>query len=222
MARAPSRVREGPLVWLHGASVGEMLSVLPLIECIRARDITVLVTAGTVTAAELAKRRLPPGVIHQFVPIDMPQYRRALPRSLAAEPRAVRGIRSMAQPDHGWRGPRHSDDPDQWAGVGALVPALAARCRARSRALLSCFDLCLAQSAEDAARYAELGAPRYITTGNLKGDVPAPPADATKLRQLQSAIGRAAGDRRRFHASRRGDRTDRRASKAASTAFQVC
>src|SRR4051812_25998959 len=65
---------EGPLVWLHGASVGEMLSVLPLIDRIRARDITVLVTAGTVTAAELAKRRLPPGVIHQFSPPDVPPF----------------------------------------------------------------------------------------------------------------------------------------------------
>ena len=56
-------------------------------------------------------------------------------------------------------------------------------------ALLSRFDLCLAQSAEDAARYAGLGAPRYVTTGNLKLDVPAPPADPTKLWQLQAAVG---------------------------------
>src|SRR5439155_19219190 len=56
-------------------------------------------------------------------------------------------------------------------------------------ALLGHFDLCLAQSAEDAARYAGLGAPRYVTTGNLKHDVPAPPADASKLWQLRSAIG---------------------------------
>ncbi len=33
-----------------------------------------LVTAGTVTAAELAEHRLPPGVIHQFVPLDVPQF----------------------------------------------------------------------------------------------------------------------------------------------------
>ena len=74
--RGESRIArpDGPLVWLHGASVGEMLSILPLIERIRARDITVLVTAGTVTAAELAERRLPPGVIHQFAPLDVPQY----------------------------------------------------------------------------------------------------------------------------------------------------
>ena len=56
-------------------------------------------------------------------------------------------------------------------------------------ALLGRFDLCLAQSAEDAARYASLGAPRYVTTGNLKLDVPAPPADPEKLARAQDAIG---------------------------------
>ena len=96
---------DGPLVWLHGASVGEMLSVLPLIERIRARDITVLVTAGTVTAAELAKRRLPPGVIHQFAPLDLPQYRRALPRSLAAEPRRC-SWNPICGRTGSWRAPR--------------------------------------------------------------------------------------------------------------------
>ncbi len=195
-ARMPERRGEstiarpdGPLVWLHGASVGEMLSILPLIECIRDRDNTVLVTAGTVTAAELAERRLPPGVIHQFVPLDMPQF---VARFL----------------DH-WR-PNLAlfVESDLWpnlimAGSARDIPMILINGRVSERsfqrwrlvprtiaALLSCFDLCLAQSAEDAARYAGLGAPRYITTGNLKGDVPAPPADATKLRQLQTAIGR--------------------------------
>ena len=51
------------------------------------------------------------------------------------------------------------------------------------------FDLCLAQSADDAARYAGLGAPRYLTTGNLKLDAPPPSADADKLRALQDVIG---------------------------------
>jgi len=65
----------GPLVWLHGASVGESLSHLPLVErFVRERsDLAVLVTSGTVTSAQLMARRLPAGVIHQYAPVDTPQ-----------------------------------------------------------------------------------------------------------------------------------------------------
>jgi 3-deoxy-D-manno-octulosonic-acid transferase len=65
---------EGPLVWLHGVSVGEALSILPLAERIRRErsDVAVMVTTGTLTSAEVLKTRLPPGVIHQFAPVDGP------------------------------------------------------------------------------------------------------------------------------------------------------
>lgn len=61
---------EGPLVWLHGSSVGESLSMLPLIEKLRAAHIHVLVTTGTRTAAHLMAKRLPKGAIHQYLPLD--------------------------------------------------------------------------------------------------------------------------------------------------------
>jgi 3-deoxy-D-manno-octulosonic-acid transferase len=56
-------------------------------------------------------------------------------------------------------------------------------------ALLRCFDLCLAQSADHAARYRELGASHITTTGNLKFDVPEPPADPASLAVLRTAVG---------------------------------
>src|SRR5260370_17558661 len=64
----------GPLVWVHGASVGEFVAVLRLVERIRSRGFPVLMTTGTVTSAALAERRLPAGAVHQFSSRDMPAF----------------------------------------------------------------------------------------------------------------------------------------------------
>jgi len=187
--RGETQVRRphGPLVWVHGASVGEILAIIPLVDRIRARGFSVLVTSGTVTSAELAQRRMPPGVIHQFVPLDTPRF---VKRFL----------------DH-WR-PNLAllAEGDLWPNLilessargiplilvnGRLSQRSYARwCKApRAMAtMLERFDLCLVQSAHDADRYTELGAPRVNLTGNLKLDVPAPPADANKLADFRDAV----------------------------------
>ena len=176
----------GPLVWVHGASVGELLSVIPLIERIRARELNVLCTSGTVTSANLAGQRLPRGAIHQFVALDAPRY---VGRFL----------------DH-WRPDLALFvESDLWpnlimASARRDIPLILVNGRLSERsfrrwrllpgtiaALLRRFDLCLAQSAAHAARYRDLGAPRIATTGNLKLDVPDPPADAGSLAALRSA-----------------------------------
>ena len=67
---------EGKLFWLHGASVGESVSMLPLINKILEtyKDAHVMVTTGTVTSADVMQKRLPERAFHQFIPIDNPIF----------------------------------------------------------------------------------------------------------------------------------------------------
>jgi 3-deoxy-D-manno-octulosonic-acid transferase len=182
MARPP-----GPLVWLHGASIGELISVLPLIERIHASEVSVLVTSGTVSSGGLAKQRLPRGVIHQFVPLDVPMF--------------VRRFLDHWQPDLAL-----FVESDLWPNIMIEtsrrgVPMMLINGRLSENSfrrwrylpvtigdLLRRLDLCLARTPADAQRFGDLGAPRVVTTGDLKLDGPAPPADRVKLAALQSAV----------------------------------
>lgn len=180
---------DGALIWIHGASVGECLAALPLIdELLKAPDRSVLITSGTVTSANLMAERLPPRAFHQFAPVDAPAaVRRFLDHwrpaiglfvdseiwpNIVMESRA-RGIRLAlvngrlsARSFAGWR----------------RLPRTAA-------ALLSSYDLCLAQDAETADRLTALGARKVEITGSLKADAPPLPADAARLAALKQAIG---------------------------------
>jgi 3-deoxy-D-manno-octulosonic-acid transferase len=64
-----------PVIWFHGVSVGESLSAIPVLERLQSErpDLALLITTATTTSAEILKRRLPEGVIHQYAPIDTPQ-----------------------------------------------------------------------------------------------------------------------------------------------------
>jgi 3-deoxy-D-manno-octulosonic-acid transferase len=178
----------GPLIWLHGASVGEMLAVIPLIERVRAQDFAVLVTSGTVTSAALAEHRLPSGTLHQFIPLDAPRYvgrfldhwRPDLALFVESDlwPNLILASARRAIPMVMINGRLSERSFRRWR----LAPGVIA-------ALLSRFDLCLTQSAADAKRYGQLGAPRVSSTGNLKLDVPAPPVDEPTLGRLKSVIG---------------------------------
>lgn len=177
----------GPLVWLHGVSVGESLSLLPLAQALNVPGRNLLVTSGTRTSAELLATRLPPGVIHQYAPVDGPA--------------AVRRFLDHWRPDAGVL-----VESELWPnlilaakarGVKlALVSARMtqasadgwARAPGAARALLSAFNLILPQEAQTQVRLAKLGA-RTGPLLNLKMVGEPLPFDPAELVRLKAAIG---------------------------------
>ena len=180
----------GALVWLHAASVGEALSVLPLVARLRAHwpDVTLLFTSGTVTSAQLLAERLPPGCLHQYAPLDVPAWVEHFldhwrpgaviwvesefwPNTLAA----LRQRRIPAALVNARLSPRSFT---RWKRVAAVI-----------RPPLDLFEPCLAQDETIARRLSALGARHVRCLGNLKFDAEPLPADEPALAAVRAAIG---------------------------------
>jgi len=75
MSIATQKKNEGFLVWFHAASVGEALSVLPIIQDLEKEEKikTILITTITLSSAQVLKKRLNKSekIIHQFLPLDI-------------------------------------------------------------------------------------------------------------------------------------------------------
>lgn len=182
---------EGSIAWFHGASVGEAVSLLPLLRRIRIQfpHITPLVTTGTVTAATVIAKVLPEGCLHQYSPLDVPAW---IERFLDYwRPNVAVFVESEFWPNliltcqvrkiplylvnahlseksyHSWR----------------RFPSVIGR-------LLSCFEICLAQSETIANRLRDLGAPasKIRICGNLKFAASPLPYDIIEFTKIQSVI----------------------------------
>lgn len=179
----------GPLIWFHAASVGESLSILPLICAIAAKHkkLNILLTTGTVTSAKLIESRLPDNAFHQYVPVDKPV--------------CVKRFLKHWQPNLAfWV------ESELWPN---LISETAKKCKmillnARmsensfkkwqkyktlSEHMLKAFSLILPQSEADEHRFKELGAKNTVFVGNLKYDAPPLPTDTKKMGELVGKIG---------------------------------
>jgi len=178
----------GPLVWLHGASVGETVSVLPLVSALIEAGFGVLMTSGTVTSAAIAARRLPEGALHQFVPVDTPGAARRFiahwrpDLALIAEselwPNLIAAAARSGAPVAIVNGRMSEKSLRTWRRLPGMIGAV-----------MDDVALVLAQSDGDAARYRALGAGRVEMPGNLKFDVAALGCDRMELAALKARIG---------------------------------
>ena len=180
---------DGRLIWIHGASVGETLSALPLINKLSELypAVRIMVTSGTLTSADLMAKRLPANAFHQFVPVDTPA--------------AVKRFVDYWKPDAAlWI------ESEFWPNLLSEIAAhkiplilINGRVSDRSferwrkfpafcRELQGLFTKSFGQTDEDARRLRVLGAKDAACVGNLKfaaGDLP---YDADEFAKLEKQI----------------------------------
>ena len=181
---------EGKLIWFHGASVGESLSMLPLIQRLLDiyKDAHVMVTTGTLTSAELMGKRLPERAFHQYIPIDNPVFTTRFIKHWRPDlvlwfesdlwPAMLSGIKRKNIPLILVNGRISNKSFKRWQQFDFL-----------SKELLGCFTFCLGQSEEDAYRLRVLGAKDSMCLGNLKyAGLPAP-IDTEKKAEIEKQIG---------------------------------
>lgn len=180
---------DGPLIWVHAASVGETLAVAPLIETILGHGINVVLTTGTVTSAQLAEERFGQRIIHQYVPLDLkPAVSRFLDHwmpdlAIIAKseiwPMTIVELGKRRVPQVLVNGRLSDRSFESWKKRAFLAEAL-----------FENLAHVVAQSEVDGERFAALGARPVTVSGNLKVDTPPPPADERELYMLQRQIGR--------------------------------
>ncbi len=180
----------GKLLWLHAASLGEAISVLPVLQTLP-DTLHVVFTTGTRTSARLLAQRLPElglenRVFHRYAPLDVPAW----------------GARFL---DH-WRPDAACFlESELWPNLllacrkrGIPTALLNARLSVRSAArwcnlpgfaaeILGGFTWIAAQSDADATRIASLGGHAVDAPGNLKtaaAELPADPAELARLGAL--------------------------------------
>lgn len=181
---------QGKLYWMHGASVGESVSMLPLIDKLLKEDpeLSILVTTGTLTSAEIMAKRLPKRAFHQFIPFDVPAFAQKLIKHFKPDavlwfeselwPSLLSEIKKAKIPLVLVNGRISDKSFETWKKFKFV-----------SKELLGYFSLCLGQSEQDKNRLILLGAPKADCVGNLKFAGMPLPVDESKLNVLKEQIG---------------------------------
>jgi len=157
------------LIWFHGSSVGEVLSIIPFVrELEKQKDVAqILITSNTLSSAKVLKNFKFKKTIHQFFPIDANFIvKRFLkywkPRAcifIESEiwPNAIRNIKKQKLPLILLNARITNKSYKRWKKINSF-----------SNKLFSMFDLCLPQNKETFKYLKKLGSKKIKLIGNLK------------------------------------------------------
>lgn len=164
---------DGPVdIWLHAVSLGEAIAAIPLIDALLQQHKKIMVTTMTPTGSARILERFGSRVYHQYLPYDLPH---ALNKFFSV----IRPKAGIIMETELW--PNMIDCASK-AGVKLFLAN--ARLSEKSckgymnvrwffKPRLEQFELIMAQSPDDAARFIKIGAPaeRVMVAGNIKFDL---------------------------------------------------
>lgn len=185
----PRRAGGGPLVWLHGASVGESQLLLELGQRLLAArpDLMLLFTSQTQTSARLVGPALPDRAIHLMAPLDTPAIAKRfiqhwqpdlcifgeseiwpnllLEAEKAGSRRALVNARMTDRTARGWQ---------RWRGA--------------FQRLVGRLDVVLSADTDTSRRLESLLGRPVQSTGNMKSAMPPPSASHVELQRLRETF----------------------------------
>jgi 3-deoxy-D-manno-octulosonic-acid transferase len=181
---------EGRLIWIHAASVGESQMALTVAEALLAQhsNAHVLITSGTRTSANLIANRGLDRLIHQFPPVDAPDWvsafldhwRPDLAVFTESElwPNLILAAKARGVPLALMNARMNRKSLDGWA-----------RWPQSARTLLGAFDWIGAADQRTADGLSSLTGQTITYAGNLKLECGLPAPDPETLAEVQALIG---------------------------------
>ena len=174
-------------VWIHAASVGELLSILPLSNLLLEKNYRLLITTTTLTSANIFLSMFSKKIIHQFIPYDSPVF---CARFLSNWKIKI-GIfvESEIWPNFIIECKRKK------------IPLIITNARFTQRTfnrwktykksikyLLNCFEYNIAQNNKTLEWLEELGSTKVLFFGNIKHDAKKLPVNKDKLEKINKSI----------------------------------
>ena len=167
------RTQAGSVIWVHAVSLGEVVTVIPLVKALRRHypHWSIVLSTMTQTGQEVVEKQLAGVAVHFYLPLDFPWAVEAYVKRLRPVvfifgetelwPNLLKSLYRQGVPTVLINGRLSSRSFKRYQMIGFFM-----------RRVLSMVTMCLMQTERDAKRIKELGAdPRRVhRTGNMKFD----------------------------------------------------